>query len=202
MITIDPAQTSETDNYKLMIGTIIPRPIAFITTLSENGTVNAAPFSYFNVVSAAPPLISVAVQRHRGKMKDTSRNILRKKEFLIHIVDAGNLSQVNETAASLPPGKSEVDLADLTLIKSDVVSVPGIMESKVRMEVTLEKVISFGTEQGTTVDLIIGRIVRFHIDEKIYEDGRIDPQGLQAMSRLAGISYACIGQIISLERPL
>lgn len=202
MITIDPAQTSETDNYKLMIGTIIPRPIAFITTLSENGTVNAAPFSYFNVVSAAPPLISVAVQRRSGKMKDTASNILMEKEFLIHIVDAGNLSQVNETAASLPPGKSEVDLADLTLIKSDVVSVPGIMESKVRMEVTLEKVISFGTEQGTTVDLIIGRIVRFHIDEKIYEDGRIDPQGLQAMSRLAGISYACIGQIISLERPL
>lgn len=202
MITIDTALNTAKENYKLLIGTIIPRPIAFVTTLSENGTVNAAPFSYFNVVSSDPPLISVAVQRVAGKSKDTARNILREKAFVVHIVDPENLHQVNQTAALLPPGESEVDLAGLTLIQSDAVKVPGIRESKIRMEVILEKGIPFGTDEETTVDLIIGRVVRFHIDESIYEDGRIDPQGLQAMSRLAGINYAAIGEIIPLERPL
>ena len=78
---------SETENYKFLIGSIIPRPIAFVTTQSEDGVVNAAPFSYFNIVSSNPPMISVSVQRRNGMMKDTARNATNGKEFVVHIVD-------------------------------------------------------------------------------------------------------------------
>lgn len=201
MISIDPGTSTERENYKLLIGTIIPRPIAFVTTLGEEGVINAAPFSYFNVVSAHPPMISLSVQRRNGEMKDTARNILKEKEFVIHGVDEDNVEEVNATAASLPPWESELNLTKLTLLDSDLVRVPGIRESKVRMECILEKHIPLGADDAIGADLIIGRILRYHIDEKIYKEGRIDPHALQAMSRLAGINYAKVGEIISLERP-
>ena len=87
MISIDPSNNKERDNYKLMIGSIIPRPIAFVTSLAEDGTLNGAPFSYFNIVSSNPPMISVTVQHKGNEKKDTARNILNKKEFVVHIVD-------------------------------------------------------------------------------------------------------------------
>ena len=83
MITLDPASISERDNYKLMIGSIIPRPIAWVTTLTGAGTVNAAPFSYFNIVTSNPPILSVSVQRKNGAMKDTARNAAGLGEFVV-----------------------------------------------------------------------------------------------------------------------
>lgn len=197
MLSIDPINNTERENYKLLIGSIIPRPIAFVTTLSKAGVLNGAPFSYFNIVSANPPMVSVAVQRSDGKQKDTARNILETKEFVIHIVDDNNVNQINETAASLPAEESEIDLAKLSPVPSTEISVPGVMESKVRMECVLEQAI----EVGGTTDLIIGRIVQFHIDEAIYEQGRINPNGLAAVSRLAGNDYAKIGEIFTITRP-
>ena len=201
MISIDPGKNSERENYKLLIGTIIPRPIAFVTTLGEGGVVNAAPFSYFNVVSSNPPMISLSIQRRKGEMKDTARNILKEKEFVVHGVDEDNVEEVNETAASLPPWESELNLTKLTILESDLVRVPGIRESKVRLECILEKHIPLGADDAIGADLIIGRILRYHIDEKIYEGGRINPHALSPMSRLAGIKYAKVGEIISMERP-
>jgi flavin reductase (DIM6/NTAB) family NADH-FMN oxidoreductase RutF len=200
LISINPQQNSERDNYKLLIGTIIPRPIAFVTTQSEGGIVNGAPFSYFNIVSSNPPMVSLAIQRPSGKLKDTARNIYSSREFVVHIVDDENVVKVNETAASLPATESEIELANLTLVQSENVTVPGVREAKVRMECRLVQAISFG-EEGPGSDLFIGEIVRFHIDKEIYEDGRIDPRGLNAVSRLAGTNYARIGDIFSIERP-
>jgi len=201
MIKIDPNSNTERENYKLLIGTIIPRPIAFVTTLNEEGLVNGAPFSYFNIVSSNPPMISLSIQRRNGEMKDTARNILRDKEFVVHGVDAGNLEEINETAATLPSFESEITLTKLTLIESDLVKVPGVIESKVRMECRLEKAIAIGGGENIGADLIIGRILKYHIDESVYKDGKIDSDKLQAMSRLAGINYARIGEIIPMERP-
>lgn len=200
MISIDPQQNSERDNYKLMIGAIIPRPIAFVTTQSEEGVMNGAPFSYFSIVSANPPLISLGIQRNKGQMKDTARNIYYNQEFVVHIVDDQNLQKVNETAATLPPEESEITLAKLTPVSSTKISVPGIVESKIRMECKLVKAIELG-EKVTNTDLFIGEIVQFHIDESIYHNGKIDAKGLNAISRLAGSDYAKIGDIITLERP-
>ena len=200
MISINPKQNSERDNYKLLIGSIIPRPIAFVTTQSEVGVVNGAPFSYFNIVSANPPMVSLAIQRPSGRVKDTARNIYDNHQFVVHIVDDENVAKINETAASLPASESEIELANLTLVASDDVSVPGVMEAKVRMECRLVQAIPLGGEEAGS-DLFIGEVVRFHMDEAIYEDGRIDPKSLNAVSRLAGSSYATIGNIFSLERP-
>ena len=93
MISIDPKQNSERDNYKLLIGTIIPRPIAFVTTLSEDGILNGAPFSYFNIVSSNPPMVSLAIQRPVGRLKDTARNIYNNQQFVVHIVDGEDVDR-------------------------------------------------------------------------------------------------------------
>jgi flavin reductase (DIM6/NTAB) family NADH-FMN oxidoreductase RutF len=201
LLSIDPASNSVKENYKLLIGSIIPRPIAFVTSASSDGVVNAAPFSYFNVVSAEPPLVSISVGRIRGERKDTSRNIVENKEFVIHIVDEENVEKVNQTSASLPPDESEVDLARLTKVESSVVSVPGVKESKIRMECVLEHCLELGEKEAPSCDLIIGRIVRFHFAEEVYEAGKINYDKLKAVSRLAGNDYAKIGDIFSIERP-
>lgn len=124
MISIDPKAQSERDNYKLLIGSIIPRPIAFVTTKSQDGVLNGAPFSYFNIVSSNPPMISLSIQRSGGELKDTARNIRDLQEFVVHIVDEQNVRQVNETAAKLPPNHSEIEIAGLTPVESTQVAVP------------------------------------------------------------------------------
>ncbi len=201
LISIDPKQNSERDNYKLMIGSIIPRPIAFVTTQSDDGVLNGAPFSYFNIVSSNPPMISITVQRPKGRMKDTANNINNNHEFVVHIVDDENVAKINETSASLPADESEIELAKLTAIQSTHVSVPGIKESKIRMECKLVQAIPLGGKAEPSCDLFIGEILQFHIDKEIYKDGRIDPRALNAVSRLAGTDYATIGDIFSIDRP-
>lgn len=202
MKQLDPKQLTERENYKFLIGSIIPRPIAFVTSISEDGVVNAAPFSFFNIVSSNPPMISVSIQRKAGKMKDTARNIKQKRQFVVHIVDTDNVEQVNETAANMPPHESEVERTQLTLVESTKIAVPGVKESKVRIECELETVLELGGDENNVgCDLIIGKILYYHIEDTIYEDGKIDPQKLAAISRLAGNDYAKIGEQFTIERP-
>ena len=197
LLSIDPLNNSERDNYKLLVGTIIPRPIAFVTTLSKDGVLNGAPFSYFNIVSSNPPMISLSIQHAAGVRKDTARNILELQEFVVHIVDQQNVEQVNLTAAPLAPDQSEITIAGLTPVASSLITVQGVEEAKVRMECRLERSLEF-----PGFDLIIGRVVQFHIDPDIYEQGRIDPVKLAAVSRLAGNNYAALGELFTIERPV
>lgn len=196
MQTLNPRTMSERENYLLLTGSVIPRPIAFVTSISQDGTLNGAPFSYFNIVSAEPPLISLSVQHDQGKSKDTARNILEKKEFVIHIVDEANVEKINMTAARLQPHESEITLAGLTDIPSTIVTVPSVKEAKIRLECVLERSVSL-----ESTDLLIGRVVQYHVDENIYSNGRIDAEKLAAVSRLAGSQYAKIGELFSLVRP-
>jgi flavin reductase (DIM6/NTAB) family NADH-FMN oxidoreductase RutF len=202
MISIDPSHQSDEINYKLLIGSIIPRPIAFVTTLSAEGILNAAPYSYFNIVASNPPLISISVQRRNGERKDTSRNAVTNGAFVVHISDESYIGQINDTAASLPPEESEVTLAGLTPCASKKINVPGIAEARIRMECVLEHAIPLGgTEGAPACDLLIGRVVIFHIDESVYENGHVNPQALKPVSRLAGSNYAKLGEIIEIARP-
>ncbi|SFF21137.1 NADH-FMN oxidoreductase RutF, flavin reductase (DIM6/NTAB) family [Paenibacillus catalpae] len=203
MIRIDPEEISERENYKLLTGTIIPRPIALVTTLSEDGVLNAAPFSYFNIVTADPPLISVSVQRKKGIPKDTSRHAIARGEFVVHIADEAYVEKLNVTAANLPPEESEVALAGLTAVPSEHISVPGIAEAKVRLECVLEQAIPLGgTAEAPAADLLIGRVVRYHLDEAVVDERRhVDAAALQPVSRLAGSSYAKLGEQFEVERP-
>lgn len=201
LLSIDPLQNTERENYKFLVGSIIPRPIAFVTTLSGEHVLNGAPFSYFNIVSSNPPMISLAIQRSEGRQKDTAKNILDRKEFVVHIVDEQNVEMVNKTAANLPPNQSEIELANFTTVESEKISVLGVQEAKIRMECVLEHSLELGGSDSPGCDLIIGKVVQFHIENEIYEKGRIDPKGLGAVSRLAGTNYAKIGEIFSIERP-
>ncbi|MBD8499342.1 flavin reductase family protein [Paenibacillus arenosi] len=202
MISIDVTQLTDKDAYKLLIGSVVPRPIAFITTLSQEGVLNAAPFSYFSIVSSNPPMLSVSVQRKAGVMKDTARNAIESAELVIHIVDEAIVKAVNETAANVPPYVSEVELARLTPIESESIRVPGIAESKIRMECVLEKSIPLGgADETPACDLLIARVVLAHIADDIYEDGRIDAEQLQPVSRMAGSYYSSLGKLFSIERP-
>ncbi|XJZ28656.1 flavin reductase family protein [Bacillota bacterium Lsc_1132] len=201
MRPIDPSKNTERENYKFLIGSIIPRPIAFVTTISKDGVFNGAPFSYFNIVASNPPMISLAIQRTKGRQKDTARNIIESKEFVVHIVDEQNVEKVNKTAATLPPEQSEIELANLTPVESHKISVPGIQEAKIRMECLLEHSLELGSSESPVCDLIIGKVVQFHIENDIYENGRISPKGLAAVGRLAGNDYAKIGEIFEIERP-
>lgn len=204
MLSFNPNELSKQDTYKLLIGSIIPRPIAFITTLSKQNIMNAAPFSYFNIVSSKPALLSVAIGHINGRSKDTAQNILDREEFVVHIVDDSIVKQVNETAATLRPEENELERTNLTTTTSTIVNIPSIKEAKVRFECRLEKHIPFGEtgEDGSyKTDLIIGRIVHIAIDESVYFDGKIDPRKLSAVSRLAGASYATIGDIFDIPRP-
>ena len=202
MISLNPNAISENETAKILKGTIIPRPIAFVTTISEEKIVNGAPFSYFNIVAASPPMISLSIQREGGFIKDTARNIEFNGEFVVHIVDEENVAKVNETAASLPFNKSELELADMTEVRSEKISVPGVIEAKVRMECKLVKAIPLEKDGTVVCDLFIGEVVQFHLDEGIYEaNGRITANKLNPVSRLAGADYAKLGTLFSIERP-
>lgn len=202
MIKILPNSISERDNYKLLIGSVIPRPIAFVTSQSEKKIVNAAPFSFFNIVSSNPPMLSVSIQRKAGEMKDTARNIKATKQFVLHIVDDATVAEINKTAANLPADESEIELTNLTLVPSSEIDVPAIQESKIRFECELVQAIELGDGDNIGCDLIIGRILAYHFDEAVYMEGKIDPHTLNAISRLAGNDYARIGDIFTIERPL
>ncbi|WP_262374688.1 flavin reductase family protein, partial [Staphylococcus aureus] len=163
--------------------------------------VNAAPFSFFNIVNNHPPMIAIAVQRAGGKRKDTALNIERVGDFVVHITDEDNVQDINETAAPLVYGDSELSRTDLSLITSTAIKTPGIQEAKIRFECKLSQIILLGDELDGA-DLIIGEIVTYHIDDSIYEgDFKINPHTLQAVSRLAGNDYAKLGGLFTIDRP-
>lgn len=202
MLDFSPEQLTEKEKKKFLIGSVIPRPIALVSTMSAEGVVNVAPFSYFNIVTYDPPMLSVAVQRTDGESKDTARNILNNNEAVIHIVDAGNVEQANNTSAPLAEGESELDVSSFTTIESRTLNVPGLNEAKVRYETELyENVVVYNEDNLPTTDLLLLKVKHYHIDENIYHGGYIDPVKLKAVSRLAGNDYANIGEIFTVERP-
>ncbi|PHK50292.1 flavin reductase family protein [Staphylococcus edaphicus] len=188
-------------NYKLLSGSIIPRPIAFVTTQDKDGRLNAAPFSFFNVVCSAPPMIMIATTRSEGRRKDTSLNIEDTASFVVHITDEETVEQINKTAAPIERTQNELDRTQLTCIESELIPVPGIEQAKIRMECKLDRIISLGDKQEGS-DLIIGEVVMYHIDETVYiDDSKIDPQTLSPVARLAGNDYASLGKSFTLKRP-
>lgn len=201
MLSIKPEELTERDNYKLLIGSIIPRPVAVVTSLSEEGVLNIAPFSYFNIVTSNPPIVSLAIQRKSGVMKDTARNILAKKEAVIHIADEENIQNINETAANLESTESELSRTTFTMTQGAVVSVPLINELSIKMEVSLYEHVPIKTENTVTADLLLLKVETYHVKEELYHQGRIDPDKLNPMSRLAGNDYAALGKRVTLKRP-
>ncbi|MDQ7131030.1 flavin reductase family protein [Mammaliicoccus sciuri] len=201
MKEIRPEVLSQKENYKLLVGSIIPRPIALVTTESDDNVLNIAPFSFFNVVSSDPPILSVAVQRVNGEMKDTARNIVQNKEAVVHIVDTDNVRDANQTAALLSHEESELERTNFETVDSVEVSVKGLKQSKVRFEAVLYDDIVIEKDGQPISDLLLLEVKYYHFDERIYNDGYINKEELNAVSRLAGNDYAEIGHTFTIERP-
>ncbi|WP_379156743.1 flavin reductase family protein [Paenibacillus sp. sgz5001063] len=194
---IKASEQTAHDNYKLLIGSIIPRPIAFVTSMNEQGVVNAAPFSFFNIVSDQPPMIMIScVRKASGEMKHTASNILGNGEFVVHIVDEENVAAINHTSINAPEGISELELAGLTSVPGQMIQVPRIEECRIAMECRLVRHVELGN-----CDMLVGEVLCFYIEDELIQSGRIDAARLKPVSRLAGASYAAIGRTFELERP-
>ncbi|WP_369802884.1 flavin reductase family protein [Sporosarcina sp. P20a] len=203
MLNFSPQDLTAKEKKKFLIGSVIPRPIALVSTMSHSGIVNIAPFSYFNIVTYDPPMLSIAVQRVDGKSKDTARNIYENKEAVVQVVDTDNVEAANATSAPLGPDESELDVSSFTTVDSKAVQVPGLNETKVRFETELyDSMVIYNEENIATTDVLLLKVKHYHIDETIYHNGYIDPLKLKAVSRLAGSDYAEIGKLFTVERPV
>ena len=198
---LDPKDLTQRENYKLLIGSIIPRPVAVVSTQSADGIVYIAPFSFFIIVSSEPVILSLAIQSKEGELKDTARNLLATKEAVVHILDQTNVQEANKTAALLPADQSELTVSGFTTTTSKMIAVPGLKEASVRLETILHQHVPIKKDQQTTADLLLLEVVGYQVAEDVYQDGKIDPRALQAVSRLAGNSYATIGEIFDIKRP-
>jgi flavin reductase (DIM6/NTAB) family NADH-FMN oxidoreductase RutF len=181
---IEPQQ-----RYKLLSSTITPRPIAWVTSVSENGTVNAAPFSFFNAFAEAPPVVAFSIlSRSTDDRKDTGRNVHSTGEFVVNLVSEDNLDRMNVTAIDFGPDVSEIDEAHLTTVASRFVKPPRIAESHVSFECKLMQVIPLGEMRS----LVLGEVLAMHVDDEAVIDAErcwIDPAKLGIVGRGGANSY-------------
>ena len=158
---IDPGDIDRRQIYRLLVGTIVPRPIAWVSTISAAGHVNLAPFSFFTCVSHAPPMVSISVGMRDETQKHTARNILETMGYVIHVVANGMEEQMNVCAGNYPPDVNEFEEAGLDAVPADLVPAPRIAAAPVAMECRFRSVITNGVE-GDQTNLIIGEVIRWH----------------------------------------
>jgi len=195
----DPASTPSLTTYKLLIGSVVPRPIAFVSTVSVEGVYNLAPFSFFNVICAEPPTVCFSTG-FRIPEKDTLANVKATGEFVVNIVSEQIAEQMNLCAGEYPHGVSEFEVCGLTPVASGVVKPPFVGESHVNMECKLVQTVEVSTRpRGGT--LIIGEVVRFHIDEAVVKNFRVDADKLRAIGRMGGNEYARTRDRFEMIRP-
>ncbi|OUX30076.1 MAG: hypothetical protein CBE24_07260 [bacterium TMED264] len=187
----DPAEHSFSETHKLMIGSIVPRPIALVSTTSINGINNLAPFSYFNGVCSNPPTIMFAPARRGwdGKEKDTLINIRKTKEFSINIVSEDIGEKMVKCSTDYKKEVDEFSKSGLSPIPSKKIKPPIVSESKISLECTLNQIVQIGKNNAGSGFIVIGTIVLFHIDDRVYDNGRIILDKLQPIGRVAGNGY-------------
>jgi flavin reductase (DIM6/NTAB) family NADH-FMN oxidoreductase RutF len=196
VLEIDPAQLDRRAAYKLMISLIVPRPIAWVSTISPHGSLNLAPFSYFNGISSHPPIVMIAVGARRGERKDTWRNIEQTREFAISVVVPELVDAMVLSSGEFPPEVDEFKEAGVTPIDSTRIKPPRIAESPVSLECTLEKIVEVA---GSA--LILGRVVLYHIREDLMVEGSVDPRKLMPVARLGDDYYSHLGEVFKRARP-
>ena len=193
-ITIEPGALPPGEFYHLLNAAIGPRPVAWISSLSEHGVANIAPHSYTTVFALNPPIVGFV----STGIKDTVRNVRATGNFVYHISSVKLVERLNRTAADFPPEISEFDWAGLTRQQSDLVSSFRVLEAPIAFECQLVDVIQIA---GQLSFLVLGEIVRAHISEEVMTGGRIDPVKLEPLGRLAGSQFSRLGEVFSLVRP-
>lgn len=202
ILTLDPKIIGSKASYQLLIGSIVPRPIAFVSTCSSEGKGNAAPFSFFNGVSSRPPAVMFSVARNSdGSKKDTLKNIELTGEFVVNSVGDWMIEAVNQCSAQYPYGVDELSQVGLTPLPSVQVKPCRVAESLVHFECRLLHQVEVGDGREGSATVVIGEIVLFHVHSKAYRDGKILLDPLHAVSRLAGKSYGKISDVFDLPRP-
>ena len=202
MLSINPADHQVHEIYKLMVGLIVPRPVALVSTVDKDGVPNVAPFSFFNGVGSNPPtvLFCPALRSSGDKRKDTLRNVEQTGEFVINIVSDSIAAAANATAADVGPEVDEFLLAGLTAIPSEAVRAPRVAESPAQFECKLLQIVFTGEAPGAGV-VVLGEIVRVHVAAHLEHNFRVDPAGLDAVGRMAGNTWVHTRERFDLERP-
>ena len=187
------------ERYKLLSGVIVPRPIAWVTTVGPEGGVNAAPFSYFNVMGSDPPIVVIGIGDRGGEAKDTARNIAATREFVVNLVNEGTAAAMNESAGDYPYGVDELARAGLTAVPSSAVRPPRIGESHAHLECRELETLSIGKTR-----IVVGEVVELHIREDLVDRERLRVHGdrLEAIGRMHGPTwYTRTRELFELVRP-
>lgn len=181
--------------YKLITGIVVPRPIAWVTTVSPGGHVNLAPFSAFTFVSNAPPMVGINVGRKAGVLKDTGRNIHATGEFVVNIADEEMIENVHLSAIEYAPDVSEVAVLGLHVCASIAIATPRLSIAPIALECRFERAIAFGSSGS---EFMVGEVVHFHVRDGLLEDGKIDTAKLRPICRIGGPRYAKLGEIVTM----
>jgi flavin reductase (DIM6/NTAB) family NADH-FMN oxidoreductase RutF len=197
-------KTDETDPsvlYKLLTGTIIPRPIGWISTIDKDGINNLAPFSYFNMVSSDPPCVMFSTRRDNNQFKDTLNNVLQNSQFVVNLVTMDVVEQMNTTSATVPSDLDEFKLANLTPIDSVFIKPKRVKESPIHLECEMIHHYFMDNNEGGGACIVIGKIKTIHIDDAILmENNRINLDVYKPVARLAGSNYSTLGELFSIKR--
>lgn len=197
----DIQNTDSSALYKFLTGTVIPRPIAWVATIDDNGIDNLAPFSFFNVVSEDPPHIMFSTVRTGNKNKDTLNNILANQQFVVNLVTEDVVDQMNTTSQSVAADINEFELANVTPIESIYIKPKRVKESLVQFECEMVHHYFIEKHQNGGACIIIGKIITMHIDDSILmENHKIDLEKYKPVARLAGSNYSKLGEIFSIKR--
>lgn len=196
-VTIDAAGLGTPEAYRLIIGCVTPRPIAWVTTVDAAGRVNAAPFSSYNYVAHSPPMLAINIGSRDGHLKDTARNIVDTGEFTVNVATEANMEQMHRSSTEYPPGVSEAEELGIALLPGVKVRAPRIADSPVHMECRLERAITLGRGLNT---LYIGEVLAFHLSRDIYDGRHVDSVRMRPVARLGGPYYAALGEIF--DRPV
>jgi flavin reductase (DIM6/NTAB) family NADH-FMN oxidoreductase RutF len=192
---LDPADYGAEKTYRLLTGIVVPRPIAWVTSLSGSGVLNLAPFSAFTFVAPKPPMLAISVGRRGDIYKDTVHNILASEEYVIHIADSALMNAVHESSAEHPADISEVDVLKLETVASERIKVPRLTAPPVAMECRFRQCLEFGETRSR---LIIGEVVLFHIRDGLVNNGKVETEALDPIARIGGPRYARLGDIVTL----
>jgi flavin reductase (DIM6/NTAB) family NADH-FMN oxidoreductase RutF len=193
---IDPAYLDPETAYRLITGVVVPRPIAWVTSLSGDGVLNLAPFSAFTFVSPKPPMLAISVGRKGKTYQDTAQNILNNEEYVVHIADSSLMDAVHESSTEHPPDVSEVEELRLSTLPGERIKVPRLAAAPIAMECRFRQCLEFGE---TRTRLIVGEVLVFHIRDGLLNNGKIETEALDPIARIAGPRYARLGEIVTLK---
>ena len=199
---LNPTDLTTSERYKLLIGTILPRPIAWVSTIDQAGNFNLAPYSFFTVAARDPMTLIFCPQvplNEPREMKDTLRNIGLVPEFVVNLTDEATAEAMNLTATVLPPGRSEFEYAGLTPVPSETISVPRVAEAPAAFECTLQQIVTINEGPGGGY-AVFGEVQHIHIRDDIYQDGYVNLDALKPIGRLSGSGYTRVTDRFEMKR--